>query len=76
MLDAVLDYENSYLSERKEQKSKSGGIHTINEFKSKPFEIQHYFNQDDQSNNTIYAVIVIIIILIVLVFILRMLFRK
>jgi hypothetical protein len=76
LLDVVIDYENSYLSERKEKKSKSGGIHTVNEFQEKPFEIKHIFQNGDSSNDTIIVVIAIVIILIVLFFILKMIFNS
>jgi hypothetical protein len=75
LLDVILDYESGYLSERKEKKSKSGGVHTINEFKEKPFEIKHIF-QSDSSNDTIYVIIGIAIVLIVLFFILKMIFSS
>lgn len=63
LLNIIYKYQKEYSQQQSLKKSKTG-IHTINDYKSEPFRIEHVF-QGDSSDNLIVIIVVILVILII-----------
>jgi hypothetical protein len=70
LIKVVYEYEKNI------PKQRSNDIHTINEFKSEPFQIKHVFQNNSSDNSDVTAAIVAIILIIVITFLCIFLSKK